>query len=135
MARPFLSRMNGSGPVYLPPSLTSPGVFLRYVPAFVSGAAVCTEAVSRHLLPSKPSRTRIDAFSFKSTSKRLYVETFSVGMQQWSRGLLNPVDNPLGATGFECHSTCVDISSEILEIAQKGLYSLRANRTSGFANL
>src|SRR6266436_8771544 len=80
--------------------------FLRRLYECVGQTARCTEAESWHLLPPKPSGTGIDPRSFKSKSTRLHFENYCVGVQQWSRGLLNPVDNPFSAAGFESRSEC-----------------------------
>src|ERR1700732_2214636 len=84
----------------------SPDAFLRCFNAFVGGTAGRSAAVSWHLLPSQPSRVGINPCPRKSKSPWLHVENYCIGMQQWCRGLLNLVDNPLGATGFESRSAC-----------------------------
>src|SRR5438045_3828111 len=85
----------------------SPDACIRLLSAFFSQAAICTKALSRHLLSSQPPGTGIDSCSFNSKSQRLHVENCGIGMQQWSRGLLNLVDNPLSSTGFENHGAGV----------------------------
>src|ERR1700674_149114 len=109
--------------------------FLRYFHTFVSQIAGCAKAISWHLFPSKPPGTGIDPCSFKSKSPRLHVENFSVGMQQWSRGLLNLVDNPLGATGFKSHSECGRYFKWDFGNRPKRTLFARNSRTSGFADL
>lgn len=83
----------------------SPDPSLRRPSAFVSSTSGPSEPIPCHVFPAKPSGTSIAFCSTESESKGGESEAYRPGVQQRSRGLLHPVDNPLGPAGFEDHDT------------------------------
>jgi hypothetical protein len=62
--------------------------------------------VRRHVLSPEPPGARVDAAALRAESPRCDVENCRVGLQYRGRGLFDPLDYPIGATGSESRLAC-----------------------------
>src|SRR5437867_13384954 len=87
-------------------SLPSSNTFIREFLASFSSVESGATPVFGYVLFSEPSETETDPPFVGSKRHWFDLENSILGMQQWGRGLLYPVDNPLKKTGPESHFTC-----------------------------